>query len=274
MVRKIWVPEVSGPLALYAAGYEGWLKSRAYSPSASADRLYQFDQFSRWLERQELAGGDLGEEHAEAFAASRRTAGLVAWSAPGSALLPLEYLRELEVASAPAPVLAEGPLEELLADYVRYLFTERGLSEHTVFDAYRPAAQLFLTEQAECSDRLRLEELSAADVSGFLVGECPKRSVSGARDLTSALRVFLRYLHLAGWIEAPLVWAVPSVAGMGDRSLPRGLDSADVKRLLSSCDRRKIQGRRDFAILLLLARLGLRAGEVAAIELDDIEVGS
>ena len=83
-------------------------------------------------------------------------------------------------------------------------------------------------------DGLGLERLSAADVSMFLVAECPKRSVTGARDLASALRSFLRYLHLAGLIEAPLVWAVPSVADLRDRTLPRGLEPAAVRKLLAS----------------------------------------
>jgi len=86
-----------------------------------------------------------------------------------------------------------------------------------------------------------------------------------------ALRSFLRYLHLAGLIGAPLAWAVPSVADLRDRSLPRGLEPAAIKKLLVSCDRRTLIGRRDYAVLLLLSRLGLRAGEVAAIELDDID---
>jgi integrase/recombinase XerD len=76
---------------------------------------------------------------------------------------------------------------------------------------------------------------------------------------------------LGGVIETPLVWAVPSVADLRDRTLPRGLEPAAVKRLLASCDRRRTVGRRDRAILLLLSRLGLRAGEVAAITLDDID---
>ena len=105
----------------------------------------------------------------------------------------------------------------------------------------------------------------------FLVAECPKRSVSGARDLASALRGFLRYLHVAGLIEAPLVWAVPSVADLRDRTLPRGLEPAAVRKLLAGCDRRRTVGRRDYAILLLLARLGLRRGEVAAIQLEDVD---
>jgi site-specific recombinase XerD len=270
MGRKVWVPVVSGPLAPYAAGFASWLRSRAYSPSAAADRLYQLDQLSRWLEREGLGVGELTGEQAERFVAARRAAGRVTWVAPQSVMLPLEYLRELGVAPTSAPVLARGPLEELLAEYHRYLLVERGLSEHTVLDAYGPVARLFVAGR-EGPDGLELGRLSAADVSMFLARECPKRSVSGARDLVCALRSLLRYLHLAGLIEAPLVWAVPSVADLRDRTLPRGLEPAAVRRLLASCDRRRLVGRRDYAILLLLARLGLRAGEVAAIELDDVD---
>jgi site-specific recombinase XerD len=129
---------------------------------------------------------------------------------------------------------------------------------------------LFLSER-QGSNGLGLERLSATDVSSFLARECPKRSVSGARDLVGALRSLLRYLHLAGLIAAPLVWAVPSVADLRDRTLPRGLEPVAARRLLASCDRRRLVGRRDVAILLLLTRLGLRAGEVAAITLDDLD---
>lgn len=270
MGRRVWVPVVSGSLAPYAAGFESWLRSRAYSSSATADRLYQFDQLSRWLERAGLGVGELTGEQAGRFAASRRAAGLVSWASPQSVALPLAYLRELGAAPVPVAVLAQGPLEELLADYRLYLRVERGLSEHTVLDAYGPAARVFLAGW-ETADGLGLVRLSAADVSSFLARECPQRSVSGARDLVCALRSLLRYLHLAGLIEKPLVWAVPSVADLRDRTLPRGLEPAVVGKLLASCDRRRLIGRRDFAILLLLARLGLRAGEVAAIGLDDVD---
>ena len=271
MGRRVWVPVVSGPLAPFAAGFESWLRSRAYSPSAAADRVYQFDQLSRWLQRERLGAGELTVEQAERFAAARRAAGLVTWTASGSAMLPVGYLRGLGVAPQPVPVVAQGPLQELLADYRRYLSVERGLSDHTVFDAYEPAARLFLTAVGADSHSVGLDRLCAAQVTSFLAGECPKRSVSGARDLVCALRSLLRYLHVAGLISAPLVWAVPSVADLRDRSLPRGLESAAVNRLLASCDRRRLVGRRDYAILLLLSRLGLRAGEVAAIRLDDVD---
>jgi integrase/recombinase XerD len=262
--RMVWVPVVSGPLAPYAAGFGSWLASRAYSASAAADRLYQFDQLSRWLGREGLSASELTGEHAVRFAAGRRAAGLKSWTSPHSVALPLEYLRQLGVAPAPAPVISQGPLEELLADYCRYLSVERRLSDHTVFDACFPAARLFLSG-LETPDGLGLDRLSAAEVSSFLARECPRRSMSGARDLVCALRSLLRYLHLAG------LTAVPSVASLRDRTLPRGLEPAAVHRLLAGCDRRTLTGLRDFAILLLLSRLGLRAGEVAAITLDDLD---
>src|ERR1035437_2221944 len=222
MGKKVWVPVVSGPLAPYAAGFESWLRSRSYSPSAAADRLYQFDQLSRWLGREGLGVGELTDDLAELFAAERRAAGLVSWASRQSVTLPLGHLCALGV--APAPVVAQALIEELREEYGRYLSVERGLCDHTVLDAYGPAARLFLAGQ-DGPDGLDLERLCAADVTSFLARECPRRSVSGARDLVCALRSLLRYLHLAGLIEAPLVWVGPSVADLRDRTLPRGLEA-------------------------------------------------
>jgi site-specific recombinase XerD len=230
----------------------------------------QLELLSRWLEGRGLGAGELTAERATEFASSRRHAGLVSWSSPQSVELPLGYLREIGVVGPSVSEVADGPLEELLVEYRRYLFVERRLCEHTVVWYYVPTARLFLSGR-QGSGGLGLERLSAADVSRFLAAECAKRSVSGARDLASALRSFLRFLHVTGLIELPLVWAVPPVAGRRDTSLPRGLERAAVEKLLASCDRRRTVGRRDYAVLLLLSRLGLRRGEVAAIGLEDID---
>jgi integrase/recombinase XerD len=167
------------------------------------------------------------------------------------------------------PLVVEGPLEDLLRDYRDYQARERGLVEHTIYRHER-VARLFLGELQRPGGGLELQRLTA-DVSGFLARECPKRSVSGARDLVFALRPLLRFLHVTGVIAAPLVWAVPGVADVRDRSLPRGLEPEVVARMLASCDRRGLVGVRDHAILVVLARLGLRAGEVAALTLDDVD---
>ena len=93
MGRMVWVPVVSGPLAQFAAEYLSWLASRQYSRWAAADRLYQFDQLSRWLASEGGGAGDLTSGQAERFAGMRRAAGVVSWSSPRSVALPLEFLR-------------------------------------------------------------------------------------------------------------------------------------------------------------------------------------
>jgi len=273
MVSRLWVPVASGPLARYAGGYGSWLAARGYSRWAIAHRLWQLELLSRWLEREGLSPGELTAERVEGFLAARRAAGYSTWLSVRSTALPLEYLRGVEV----VPAVREGaevgdPLERVLADYRCYLFDERALRERTVL-GYMQVARLFLDGVME-ADGSGLEHLTAADVSSFLARECPRRSVAGARGLVGALRPFLRYMHVAGLIGAPLQWAVLGVADLRDRSLPRGLEPAAVKRLLASCDRRTLVGRRDYAILLLLSRLGLRAGEVAALTLENLDWSS
>jgi len=235
-----------------------------------SNRVWQFAQLSGWLDREGLTAGQLTPDRIERFVAAHRAAGHVMWGSVASARLPLEYLREVGVAPVPAVLSADGALEWLLGGYREYLGRERGLVEHTI-NRYERVARLFLGERDERPAGLELERLVAADVSRFLARECPKRSMSGARDLVFALRPLLRYLHVAGLIEAPLVWAVPGVADVRDRSLPRGLEPRVVARMLASCDRRTLVGQRDHAVLVLLARLGLRAGEVAALTLDDVD---
>jgi integrase/recombinase XerD len=271
MASRLWVPVPLGRLAPYASGYGSWLAARGYSRWTVARRLWQLDLLSRWLERERLAPGELTLERVEAFVAARRAAGCSSWLSVRSTALPLEYLRELGIVPAvPAPTVVADPLERLLVGYRRYLFDERGLAEHTVLVRYGPDARLFLESVLGAGGR-GVERLSAADVSLFLVGECPRCSFARATDLVVAVRSLLRWLHIVGLIEAPLEWAVPGVADLRERSLPRGLDPGAVKRLLCSCDRRRTVGRRDYAILLLLLRLGLRAGELAAITLEDID---
>ena len=267
MGRWFWSSGVLGPLAPYAPGFERWLVARGFSESSMSKRLWQLGHLSRWLEREGLTVGELTPGRLGQFVAARRASGYVTWVSSRSPKLPLAYLHEIGV--APVPTVAEGPIEWLLGDYRRYLVRERGLAQTTIA-RYERVARLFL-EEREHTDGFALEGLCAADVSLFLARECPKCSVSGARCLVAGLRALLHYLHVAGLTCASLRWAVPVLADQRDRTLPRGLEPAAVAKLLASCDRRRTVGRRDYAILLLLVRLGLRAGEVAAIRLDDID---
>jgi integrase/recombinase XerD len=268
MGGRLWAPTVAGPLAPYAEGYERWLVARGFRPRGVPKRVWQLDHVSRWLERERLTA-ELSPERVEQFVAARRAAGYRTWVSSLSMRLPLAFLREIGVAPASIPLTPEGEVERLLWGYRQYLVRERGLAGSTVYQ-YERIARLFL-EEREHAGGLQLERLSAADVSGFLARECPKRSVSGARHLVAGLRPLLRYLHVTGLIGLPLRWAVPGVADLRDRTLPRGLAPAIVAKLLGSCDRRRTVGRRDYAIVLLMVRLGLRVGEVAALRVDDLD---
>ena len=258
---------VRGPLAPCASGYRVELSARGYSLDAVRLRLWQLDHISRWLEREGLTPGELTPARVDEFLEERRACGYRSWISPRSVSLPVGYLQAVGAVPAVVPTVPGGPIEELLADYRRYLACERALADCTIGD-YERIARLFLSWLDESG--IGVEHLSSAQVTAFVAVECPRRSVAGARYLVCGLRSLLRYLHVAGVIPVSLVGAVPGVAARR-RKLPRALEPAVVVQLLGSCDRRRTVGRRDHAILLLLSRLGLRAGEVAALQLDDVD---
>jgi site-specific recombinase XerD len=227
---------------------------------------------SRWLQEEQLVAGELTPERVEQFLAARRARGYKTWVSPRSMSLPLEYLRKIEVVPTPASSGSGEPAGERLHEYRRYLVDERGLAEGTVRN-YEKVARLFMASQCRAAGDGAgfIGHLSAGDVTRFVSLECGQRSVPSAQNLLSALRCLLTYLHVAGLTTSPLAPAVPSIAGRRGASLPRGLAPAQVSRLLASCDCRQVVGRRDFALLTMLVRLGLRTGEVVALRLDDVD---
>lgn len=262
---------VSGPLAAYGQGFLEELSRRGYTPLSAANQLRVMAHLSRWLLSHELGLDELTIERVEAFLEARRAEGYTCWRSQRGLTPLLDFLRGQGVAPTPVPAAARTPVEELLADYCRYLLDERGLAKATVGNHVRVAG-LFLAERCRAHrGELVLEDLTAGEVAGFVVAECAKRSVGSAKILVSGLRSVLRFLHVSGRVGSSLAAAVPAAAGWRGGSLPRALPATQVGRLLASCDRRRSAGRRDFAILMLLARLGLRAGEVAGMELGDLD---
>ena len=253
---------VEGPLARYAPGYGVLLVERGYAPSAVEGQLRLMAQLSRWLAGSFADEARLTPEVVERFVDLRRA------RRRGVGPL-LSYLRDVGV--LPPPAVVDTAVERLLAQYREYLVRERGLVARSVVHRDR-VARLFLAALPEPLE-LALERLQAGDVTAFVVAHCRerRRGVAWSRTLTSGLRSLLGYLHLSGWEPVGLVSAVPSVAGWRLASLPRALEPEHVQRLLLSCDRSMVLGSRDFAILMLLSRLGVRAGEVAGLWLDDID---
>jgi site-specific recombinase XerD len=224
---------------------------------------------SRWLVREGLSASGLTAARVEAYFAERRAAGYFNERTP-RALAPLvTYLRGRGVMPQEPPAVPTGPVEVLLARFRDYLLIERGLAATTAALNVR-LARPFLADRVGVDGQLDLAGLRAGEVAAFVLVQSRKWPRSAKRIVT-AVRSLLRFAHVTGLIDQPLAAGVPSPAGWTLTNLPRGLDPAQVTALLAGCDRTTATGCRDFAILTLLVRLGLRAGEVATLTFEDID---
>jgi site-specific recombinase XerD len=213
-------------------------------------------RLSRWLE-------------VRAVAPSGLTPGVVATVRIAQLRPVLWFLREIGEVPAAEGAIDATPVEALLAEFRTWLADERGLSAATVC-CYGKQARTFLDHWPEPLGA-SLGRLDAGQIISFMLGYCRDRNPASAKAAVTAVRALLRFLHVAGHVPVGLAAAVPAVAGWRLASLPRGLDTAVVQRLLGSCDQDTIVGRRDYAILTMLARLGLRGAEVADLALGDVD---
>lgn len=269
MVRDPSRARVTGPLEQYAAGFVAELARLGYTGNSASGQMFVMRHLSRWLVSERLDASGLTPQVAERFLAARRQAGYVLYLSPKALVPLLSYLRSVGAAPPePAPAPA-GAVEVLLDRYRRFLLTERGVTPGTArgyVDAVRPFAAA-----RERAGELGLAGLTAAEVTGFVLATCPGLRKGTAKLVVTALRSLLGWLHLAGEIPGPLAWAVPAVASWRLAGLPKALEQGQVEAMLASCDRGTAAGRRDVAMLTLMARLGLRAGEVACLALEDID---
>jgi integrase len=255
--------KVVGPLVPYVAGFHEGLAAQGYRPFALTEQLRVLAHVSRWLGREGLEVGDLTTERIEEFLIVRRSEGYTQWTSTKGVEPLVSYLRgvgAVPAASAPAP----SEIDELLGAFRSYLLSERGIARGSTA-SYVQVARLFLVQLPSLHE---LGAVTAREVIGFVGTQCERRNPAS---ITCGLRSFLRYCHLRGLIATPLAGAVPRVANRQRANLPRSLDANTITALLKSCDRRRAFGRRDFAIITLLARLGLRAGEIVKLELGDID---
>ena len=261
---------VTGPLSPFKDGFVEELLGQGYAPKPASFQLQLMAHLSRWLEAEGLGAKDLSPAEADRFLDARRAAGYTSRLSPKALVQLFAYLRELGAVPAPPPPPAPtGPAEVLLERYRRYLLAERGFKTETAH-SYVRTVRPFLSERM-ASQGEDISGLSAADVTAFLRARCSEQKPGLARFTVTALRSLLGFLHHDGAIERSLVGAVPALAGWRLAGLPKGLEPAKLRRLLASCDRTSAVGCRDFAIITMLSRLGLRAGEVAGLLLEDLE---
>ena len=230
--------------------------------------LLLLNHLSNWLVSEGLDVGELRAKEVEQFQRSRHEAGYSFLRSIRAMQPILGYLRGLGIAPAALSPPASGVLEAALARYRGYLILERGIrnaSASRYIELMRPFLQTKVLPDGLALD---LRSLTAADVISFVVTNCPRLSPGTAGLTVTALRSLLGFLYVDGAIDRSLVSAVPTVPGRRLTGLPKGLASDQVQRLLASCDTSTRSGCRDFAVLTMLVRLGLRAGEVAKLQLD------
>lgn len=262
-----------GPIAPYLGAFGEFLSGQGYALTSIHRQVFLAACFSRWLKRQGVEAQRISCDHPKRYL-RHRARQVKPRPGDGAALRHLiDFLRGESLIPAETVVVPRStPVEDCAQAYAQYLREAQALTEATIIN-YVPFAQSFL--QGRFGDGpVALADLSARDVVTFVQVQAPRLHGKRAKLMTSALRSFLNYARYRGEVVLDLAAAVPVVANWSMPSIPRAIPANQVQQLLTSIERCTATGRRDYAILLLLARLGLRSSEVAFLELDDIDWNS
>ena len=258
-----------GPLGASVDAFAQQLIDQGYAKTSVRYALQLAADLGRWLKRCRIGVTQVTAEHLACYLRDRSLRGHFRSGDAGIVRRLLRRLIEQGIV-APEPPIEPTPAERLETEFRRYLERERRLAPATVFN-YLEFARRFLAQNFPHGE-VRLDHLRATDVVGFVQREATRlHHAKRAKLMTTAVRSFLQYAQYRGLIATDLRTSVPTVANWSMASLPNALSSDELQRLLSGCERQTALGRRNWAILLLLARLGLRAGEVVGLRLDDLD---
>ena len=255
-----------GPLSPYLDIYLTRVEQEGFLPSSVPCQVYAIARFSRWLERMNVPLEDLDESGVRDFLG--RDPGVVHRLERSTIRRLVVVLREVGVLRAKQPATLTA-VQRHVAEYRRYLIQQRGLAE-SCLPNYTSFVEKFLSDRFAESEPC-LANLCSADVTSFITLQVSQLSRGRSKLLVTALRSYLRYLLHQGDITVALAGCIPSVATWSLATTPKSLPAETVQRVLEQQNRTTPLGRRNYAIMLLLARLGLRAGEVVRLNLEDID---
>jgi len=258
----------AGPLGSHIDIFVSVLYGRGYTKLTVKQKIPIISELSQWLHKQHLGIEGLNEFWINKFIRHREKRNRLGRGNRSTLKQFKNFLREEGILPASVPEIEDSPLQRIENTFALYLEQERGLSQDTL-DNYLPIVRRFLMERFH-NRKIFLDKLRSQDISGFILHYAHTMSPGRAQLTVSALRSFLRFLYKRGEIATDLAAAVPTVAKWRFSGIPKFLQQEQVERLLQSCDQNTAAGQRDYAILLLLSRLGLRAGEVMHMDLDDI----
>jgi len=257
-----------GPLGLYMDELAQRFVEKGYSHSYTRRQLQLASEFGRWVQRQNVALVELRNDQPQRFLRYRarfrkpREGDLAACKS-------VYDLLQQKGIIAPPPIPERSPAGRLIDEFSLYLRQERQLASTTV-TRYAKLVEDWLSDRFG-SEPVNLCRLSAKEIISYIQRRAPAMARKCAKVMTTAFRSFLQYARYQGYIELDLAASIPPIADWSRTSIPRSLAPEHVQKVLACCNRRTSMGRRDYAILLLLARLGLRGGEVASLTLDDID---
>jgi site-specific recombinase XerD len=255
-----------GPLALSLKIYAHRLREDGYATHSGFVQLRLLGYFNRWPDRKRLASEDVDATTIEQYLRGRAQNGKLRKGDAAALFRLLAILRPDRTDVITPPPTA---VELALGEFQQYLRQERSLSEATVIN-YTPVARSFLSERFP-KGALHFERITATDITAFVQRQATLVTSKRAPLVVTALRSFLRYLFLSGIVAIDLATCVPTIATWSLSNMPRFLAGEQIRKILASCDKETAIGKRDYALLLLLARLGLRAGEVVALTLEDFD---
>ena len=257
----------SGVLGEHVEGFCAALLALGYAHVTIHRRLMVVARLARWMDAQGVSVASLDTERVAAFTCAEQAGGTAGTACRQTLPMLLEHLGAPGRAGVTTP--PEGSVaSRLWFRYERYLREERGLAPATI-GHHRLFVLPFMAEFA-LHDPSRCQALCSLDVRDFVLARLPGMKPNRMQALAAALRSFLRFLFVQGELDGDLTAAIPSVRRWRLAGTPGYLDPDEVNRLLDACEASTPRGRRDHVILLLLARLGLRAGEVVRMELDDL----
>ena len=253
-----------GPLVPFAGDLSSMLAAAGYTPLSISNQLRLLAHVSRWMVGHDYTVAELTDEVLQEYLAAALAAGRVSLCSSGGLT---HLLRVLPIPRADPAQPAESAKDRLLSSFGRHLLNERGLADSTT-EAYLLRASRFLAWTAADGN---VAALTTGDVTRAVLRESQTVSVGSTQFFVAALRSFLRFCFIEGMIAVDLAPAALAITGRRRSTLPRGISPKDAQALLRACDRRQAAGRRDYAVIMTLLRLGLRAQEVANLTLDDID---
>ena len=257
-----------GVLGAHLNTFMSVVSDLGYSPTTIKTQLTLLKGFIRWAEENHIVASNIDEGITDRFLIESDRKGAVRRGDNKTLHRFLDHLRLEAAIPHLKPTFNDSPLTHLKGRYENFLLTERGLSTVTG-SRYWPYIRRFIFERSG-NKSMGFCELCPQDIDRFLLSHAREQTPKTAQLMVSAMRSFLRFLFRFGETKCDLSTAVPTVAAWRLSEVPKHIEPEKVESLLESCNRATSVGRRNYAILLLIARLGLRAGEIVALKLGDI----